>query len=60
MYNFKPESEPNLDAKTVAAAAFAAGSGSYLYMYIITGIIVNNLKAAVNIYHQKLLSSNEI
>jgi hypothetical protein len=29
-YTFRPESAPNLDARTVAAAAFAAGSVSYL------------------------------
>jgi len=33
MYNLIPESAPNLEAKTVAAAAFAAGSGSYLYVH---------------------------
>jgi hypothetical protein len=27
-----PESAPSLDAKTLAAAAFAAGSRSYLYI----------------------------
>ena len=43
-YTFKPESAPNLDAKTVAAAAFAAGSVSYLCGSQELSIIHNNIQ----------------